>query len=150
MPAPSSTTSSPSVAHASVAMIAGPPALVRMPTRFPRGGRWCAQAVASSNISLIESTRITPACSRSVSYAAPIPASAPVWENAARAPAAVRPDFTARIGFLRVTRRAIDRKRLGLPNDSRYIRMQFTRGSSSQASMRSLPEMSALFPMLTK
>jgi len=131
-------------------MIAGPPALVRMPTRGPAGSRSWAKAAASVNISLSDSTRITPAWSRSVSYATLEAASAPVWEKAARAPAAVRPDLTARIGFLRVTLRAIERNRVGLPNDSRYIKMTLTRGSSSQASMRSLPEMSALFPILTK
>ncbi len=77
------------------------------------------------------------------------PAMAPVWLEAARAPAAVRPDLTTRIGFLRLTRLAISVKRRGLPNDSRYMQMTLVAGSSSQCSSRSLPETSALLPIET-
>ena len=76
------------------------------------------------------------------------PARAPVCEKAARAPASVRPDFTAMIGFFRVTRWARRVNFRGFPKLSRYIRMTPTAGSSSQYSIRSLPEMSALFPTL--
>ena len=145
-----SATSSPRVEQTSVAMIAGPPALVRIATRFPFGSGCCAKAVASVNISLNVPTRSTPHCSSRVSTATSVPASDPVCEKAARAPAAVRPDLTASIGFLRVVRRVAAANLAGLPNDSRYMRMTLTRGSSSQGSIRSLPEMSALFPMLTK
>ena len=47
------------------------------------------------------------------------PASAAVWELAALIPARVVPPFTARIGFVRATRRAMRAKARGLPNDSR-------------------------------
>ena len=78
-----------------------------------------------------------------------VPAIAPVWLDAARAPSAVRPDLTIRIGFFRVTRLAISVKRRGLPNDSRYMHMTRVAGSFSQYSTRSLPETSALLPMET-
>jgi len=58
----------------------------------------------------------------------------------------VRPDLTTRIGLVRVTRRAIRKKRRGLPKLSRYIRIARVRGSCSQYSSRSLPETSALLP----
>ena len=64
-------------------------------------------------------------------------------------PARVRPLFTATIGFVRPTRRAISRNRRGFPNDSRYSRMTRVPGSCSQYSSRSLPETSALLPTLT-
>ncbi len=90
--------------------------------------------------------RSTPLCANSDSTATSVPASDPVCDAAARAPAAVRPDLTASTGFLRVTRRQICRKRSGLPKLSRYIRMTRVCASSSQHSSRSLPETSALLP----
>ncbi len=92
--------SSPWLSHASLAMIAGPPAFVTMPTRAPRGSGWFASSIATSNNSSIVSVRITP-------------------DEAARAPERVRPLLTAAIGFFRATRRAICVKRRGFPNDSR-------------------------------
>ncbi len=89
---------------------------------------------------------MTPHCASSDSTAMSAPASAPVCEAAALAPAAVRPDFTARMGLVAVTRRAICTKRFGFPKLSRYIRMTLVRSSCSQYSSRSLPETSALFP----
>ena len=50
---------------------------------------------------------------------------------------------------MRLTRRASRMNLAGFPNDSRYMRISRTSGSSSQYSSRSLPEMSVLFPMLT-
>ena len=47
------------------------------------------------------------------------PISAPVCEEVARAPAADRPLFTAMIGLVRPTRRAIRANLRGLPTDSR-------------------------------
>ena len=90
--------------------------------------------------------RITPLCANSDSTALSAPASEPVCEAAARAPAAVRPDLTAMIGFFFETRWQISRNRCGLPKLSRYIRMTCVRGSASQYSSRSLPETSALLP----
>ena len=93
---------------------------------------------------------MTPHWRSNVSVAMSAPASAPVWETAARAPAAVRPLLTARIGFLRVMRRASVVNRDGLPNDSRYIRIRSMPASFSQCSSRSLPEISVLLPSETK
>ncbi len=94
--------------------------------------------------------RSTPHCSRKAETVTSAPAMAPVWLEAARAPSAVRPDLTIRIGFLRPTRLAISVKRRGLPKDSRYMQMTRVASSSSQYSTRSLPEMSALLPTDTK
>ena len=95
------------------------------------------------------SARRTPHWSRKAETVTSVPAIAPVWLEAARAPSAVRPDLTIRIGFLRVTRLAISVKRRGLPNDSRYMHMTLVAGSFSQYSTRSLPETSALLPIET-
>ena len=66
------------------------------------------------------STRITPAWWNSASTVASDAArSRPVWEAAARAPAFDRPAFTATIGVVRATLRAMRAKRRGLPKDSR-------------------------------
>jgi hypothetical protein len=73
-----------------------------------------------------------PACLKSASTTASLAASAPVCDDAARAPAAERPDLTATIGLFRATRRAIWLKRRGLPKLSRYSRMTSVRGSSAQ------------------
>jgi len=97
----------------------GPPALVTMATRGPAGRGWFASSAAMSNMSSSVSARITPAWRNSASTATSLAARAAVWEPAARVPAAVRPAFTARIGFLRPTRRARRAKRRGLPKDSR-------------------------------
>ncbi len=70
-------------------------------------------------------------------------------DDAARAPAAVRPALTAMIGFWRVTRRASSVNFRGLPNDSRYIRIAWTSALCSQYSRRSLPETSVLLPIDT-
>ena len=72
-----------------------------------------------------------------------------MWLDAARAPAAVRPDFTSTIGFLRDTRRAISTNRFGSLNDSRYMQITRVPGSSSQYSSRSLAETSAVLPTET-
>jgi len=116
---PSSGTSSPCVSHASDAMIPGPPAFVTIPTRRPAGTGCVASSIATSNNSSIVFVRITPACAHSASTPAAAPASEPVCEDAARMPARVVPLFTATIGFVRPTRRAISMKRRGFPNDSR-------------------------------
>lgn len=140
---------SPRFTQASVAMMAGPPALVTIATRLPSGSGQRSSARATSNSSSMVFARSTPHCSRKADTVTSVPAIAPVWLVAARAPSAVRPDFTIRIGFLRVTRFAISVKRRGFPNDSRYMQITRVSGSSSQCSKRSLPETSALLPMET-
>ena len=78
-----------------------------------------------------------------------VPARAPVWDEAARAPASVRPDFTTAMGFFLDTRLAMGVKCLGFPKLSRYMRMSRVPGSSSQYSRRSFPLTSGLFPTET-
>ncbi len=143
-------TTMPRYSHASDARMPGPPAFVTMPTRLPRGTGWFAISIATSNSSSIVSVRITPACAHIALTAESAPASEPVCDEAARMPAPVRPLFTAAIGFLRPTRRAISRKRRGFPNDSRYSSTTSVPGSCSQYSSRSLPDTSALLPTLMK
>src|SRR2546428_9102055 len=75
-----------------------------------------------------------------------LPPRDPVWLAVAREPASVRPAFTAITGFFFVTRRAIRTKFFGFPKFSRYIRITFVSGSSSQLTRRSFPLTSALFP----
>ena len=146
----SSTPSSPSDSQASAIMMPGPPALVTMATRFPRGIGWPSRAMAMAKSSWTESARSTPHWERRASVATSAPASAPVWEAAARAPAPVRPDFTTTMGFWRLTRRARGMNRRGFPKFSRYMRMTSVPSSSTQYSIRSLPLTSALFPTDTK
>ena len=143
-----SPTCSPSPMQASVARIAGPPALVTSATFLPFGKCPSWIAPASAKRSFIESTRSTPHWLSKESIATSDPASEPVCEIAARAPRAVRPDLTTRIGFLREMRRAICMKRSGSPNASRYIRICFVAGSVSQYSSRSGGETSARLPTL--
>jgi len=113
-------TSSPSASQASAQRIAGPPALVRIPIRRPAGSGWPASSEAASNISSRVSVRTTPDCRNSASTVrSEAASSAPVWDEVARAPARVRPLFTATIGLARPTRRAIRENLRGFPNDSR-------------------------------
>ena len=109
----------PRLSQASEAMIPGPPALVRMATRRPRGTGWLARSIATSNSSSIVSVRMTPAWPSSASTPTSMPAREPVCELAARAPASVRPLFTTTMGLVRETRRAISMKRFVFPRFSR-------------------------------
>ena len=59
---------------------------------------------------MIDSHRTTPARSKTHSYAVSMPASRPVCEDAALAPAPVTPDFMMRIGLSLLTRSAADTK----------------------------------------
>ena len=110
----------PFASHVSAHRMPRPPAFVTMATRSPFGGGWFARIVATSNISSSVSVRITPAWrNRASTVTSEAASSAPVWEAAARAPAALRPDFTAMIGLRRLTSRASRANRRGFPNDSR-------------------------------
>ena len=97
--------SSPAASQASAQRMPSPPALVRTATRRPRGSGWLERSAATSTSSSSVRARMTPAWRKSASTAASEPASAAVCELAARAPAAVVPAFSARIGLLRATRR---------------------------------------------
>ena len=94
-------TSRPTASQASAHMIAGPPALVTIPTRSPDGSGWPKSSEATSSSSDSVSVRITPHCSKRASTVeSDAASSAPVWELAARAPAADRPLLTATTGLL--------------------------------------------------
>jgi hypothetical protein len=115
VPADTGGTSSPCAAHASAARMPGPPALVRIAARRP-GGRGCvASTRVTSNISSIVVVRMTPDWRNSASTTVSLDASAPVCDEAARAPAADRPALTTTIGLRRATRCAICPNFAGLP-----------------------------------
>ncbi len=72
---------------------------------FGRG--WPLKAIAMSKSSSTEPARITPAWCIKASTAVSLAASAPVCEEAARAPTADVPDFTTMIGLRLEIREAI-------------------------------------------
>ena len=74
----------------------------------------------------MDSARSTPACVSIASTAASFAASAPVCDEAARAPARERPDFTTITGLRLVMREAVARKRRGSPKFSTYMRITRT------------------------
>ncbi len=111
--------SSPAASQASAQRMPSPPAFVTSATRRPRGTGCAERSDATSTSSSSVRVRITPAWWKSASTAASDPASAAVCELAALLPACVVPPFTARIGFVRATRRAMRANARGLPNDSR-------------------------------
>jgi hypothetical protein len=120
VPSASGSTRSFCGASASAQRIPGPPALVTTATRSPAGSGWRVSNPATSNISPIVSVRISPAWANSASTVVSDAASiAPVCEEAARCPAAVRPLLTAITGLEALTRRAMRPNLRGLPNDSR-------------------------------
>ena len=83
----------------------GPPALVTIATRSPRGTGWALSREVTASISCSVSVRITPAWLNSAStVTSEAASSAPVWEEVARAPAAERPLLTAIKGFRRANR----------------------------------------------
>ena len=128
-----SRSSRPHASMASAARMPGPPAFVSTAVRRDRGSDCTSNAIAISNSSSIDDARSTPVCAKSASTAVSLAASAPVWDDAARAPLRERPDLTTMIGFVFVTRPAISRKRAGLPKLSTYIRMTPTESSCSQS-----------------
>ncbi len=113
-------TESPFASQVSAHRMPRPPAFVTIATRSPAGGGWFARRVATSNISSSVSVRMIPVCRNSASTVVSLAASsAPVCEALARAPAALRPLFTATIGLRLPIRRARRANRRAFPNDSR-------------------------------
>ena len=112
-PSESFGTSSPQATSTSVAMTAGPPVLVMMPTRFPAGIGWVAKAMAARIISPSSVKERMPVFSKISSVAISTPAREPVWEEAALAPCSVRPAFMASTGFRAATSRATSRNSCG-------------------------------------
>ena len=74
---------------------------------------------------------------------------APVCDDAARRPAALRPLLTTITGLDAVSRRQICAKRWGFPSDSRYRRTTSVPPSCSQKRRKSLLDRSALLPIET-
>jgi hypothetical protein len=120
--------------------------LVTTAVRRERGSGCDVNAIAMSNSSSMEVARSTPACASRASTACSLAASAPVCDDAARAPTVERPDFSTTIGFRFAMRDAISRNRMGLPKFSTYSRIVSIPGSSSHCSSRSLPLTSGLLP----
>ena len=77
-------------------------------------------------------------------------AAAAVCERAPRAPADVRPAFSATMGLVPPTRRAMRANLRGLPRDSRYSAITEVRSSCSKKHSRSFGLTSSLFPTDTK
>ncbi len=110
-----SASSPPPPMRASVAMTPGPPALVTTARRRPFGRGCFARISETSNSSLIESTRRTPARRKAASRTSSEPVSDPVWDAAALAACAVRPGLMTMIGFVSATSRAADRNARASP-----------------------------------
>ena len=68
-------------------------------TRFPFGIGQFENALAFAKRFLSENSLITPDCFKRAAAALSAPASEPVWEDAAEAPAAERPALRAKIGL---------------------------------------------------
>ena len=100
---------------ASVAMTPGPPALVTIERRGPRGRGCFARISETSNSSLMESTRSTPARRNAASRTSSEPVREPVCDAAAFAAWAVRPGLMTMIGLVSATSRADDRKARASP-----------------------------------
>ncbi len=126
----SAASSPPAPSNASVASTPGPPALVTIARRRPRGRGCLPSTSAISNSSAMRSTRKTPQRRKAASRTSSLPVSAPVCDAAALAAAAVRPALMTMMGLARATSRAAERNSRGLPIDSMYSRMLRVCGSS--------------------
>ena len=108
----------PASSQASTASTASASELPTTATRTPAGSGWVATSWATSNITWIDSTRITPARLKSASTAA-----AGAWDTRTRCPCGAsprkRPDLTTTTGLRRDSRRAMRLNLRGLPSDSR-------------------------------
>ncbi len=111
--------SSPPVARsASVASTPGPPALVRIVKRGPRGRGCFPSTSAMWNRSEMLCTRRTPQRRSAASNTSSLPVNAPVCELAAFDAAAVRPALITMIGLRSATSRAAERNERASPTDS--------------------------------
>ena len=108
----------PRVIRSSTAMTPGPPALVTIARAGPRGGGCIDRISAMLKRSGMVVTRRTPARRKAASKTASDPASAPVCDAAALAPASCRPDFTTITCLVRLTLRAALRNLRTSPIDS--------------------------------
>ena len=105
--------------HEKAVRMSGPPEFPTSATRRPAGSGAASKMAETSRSSSRRSTLMTPAlCSRAATVTSGVAAAA-VCERAPRAPADVRPAFSATIGLVAPTRRAIRANLRGLPSDSR-------------------------------
>ncbi len=93
-------------------MMPGPPAFVITSRPLPPGILPSEKARAVSKRSCTPWARMTPVCLKAASKAMSDPASAPVCDEAARAPASVPPDLSRTMGFTFVAFCAISMNRL--------------------------------------
>ncbi|MBA7680036.1 hypothetical protein ES703_88343 [subsurface metagenome] len=100
-------TSIPYLPALSAAMALSPPPSDKIATRFPLGSGQLLSTAATSNSSSAFGTLIIPACLNAASTIMLSPASEPVWEAAALAPAAVSPTLRTTIGLFLTVSRAI-------------------------------------------
>ena len=114
----SSASSPPPATSASVASTPGPPALVRMHSRLPRGRGCLASTSDMKKMSAMLFTRSTPLRRKAASSTSSLPVSAPVCEAAALAAAAVRPALITMTGLVSETSRAAERNERASPIDS--------------------------------
>ena len=110
-----SVSSPPPPMSASVARTPGPPALVTIDSFRPPGRGCLARISETSNSSLMESTRSTPARRNAASRTSSEPVSEPVCDAAAFAACAVRPGLITMIGLVMATSRAADRNARASP-----------------------------------
>ncbi len=104
-----------------------------MATRLPRSLRPVASATGMSSRSPKVWARITPTCLNKASYMLSAPASAPVCDTAALAPASERPILNATTGLpARAAFNAAARNFSALRTLSTYKAMTFVPGSSAR------------------
>src|SRR6188472_40098 len=91
--------SKPAAPRQSATSVPAPPVDVRIAMRLPESLRPVASPVAISSRSPNVCARMMPSCLNNASYMQSEPASAPVWDTAALAPASERPILKAIIGL---------------------------------------------------
>src|SRR6201999_3244739 len=126
-----------------------PPAPVMMTTFSPFGVGNTGMPRANSSMSRNDRARITPDWLNTSSYILSLPASAPVCELAALAPAEVRPAFSTTIGFFFDTRLATSAKARPSFRSSQCCAMIWVLSSCSKKVNRSSSSISDLLPRPT-
>ena len=144
-------TSSPAATTASDAITPLPPPVVITPTRRPRGAGRARSAATASAISRGVQTRTAPHAAHIASTTAESPTRAPVWDSAARAPAADRPGASSTTG-LPASRSASAARPNARPsgNASQYTATARVCSCDTQSASTSATVTSAWLPTETK
>src|SRR5450759_299343 len=138
----------PAASHESEAMMPGPPALVTIATLGPFG-TGCVDSVLESSISSSTELALSAeAWVQSALYALSLPASAPVWDEAACAPAWVIPALKNTTGLTLVAFFKTLKNLCPSETPSMYMEMTRVSSSSASASRKSLSTRSPLLPRL--